>query len=161
MYTDVLEYVQCSTADPATLASTARAETITDLAMADPKLTLHVLPERFAICRLHGDDPIPPWALAGVLSSITRTADELSVVCPQRQLPEGVTAEKGWRCLQVAGPLDLSLIGIIATLATTLAQAGVGLFAISTYDTDYLLVKEQNLGLAIAALKQAGHQIHP
>jgi hypothetical protein len=125
----------------------------------DTRLTLSVLPDVFAVCRLDQDAAIPGWATTGRFFSITRTHDELSIVCLQRDLPAGIRCEPGWRCLKVEGPLALTLIGIMASLTSTLAQAGISLFAVSTYDTDYLLVKQDNLEQAILALAGAGHQI--
>jgi uncharacterized protein len=122
-----------------------------------PELTLSVLPETFAVCRLDRDSSVPTWATTTSFFSITRTADELSIVCPQNQLPDGIPCEGGWRCLKVEGPLDFALTGILASLAVPLAQAGISIFAISTYDTDYLLVKDLNR--AIATLTKHGHRI--
>ena len=110
-----------------------------------------------AICWLRPDAAVPAWALSGTLTSITRTAEELSVVCPQDNVPADVQAERGWRCLRVCGPLDLALVGVLASLATPLAQAGISLFAISTYDTDHLLVRGEDLDRAMQVLREAGH----
>lgn len=122
-------------------------------------LRLTVLPGRLAVCRLPPEDAIPEWANAAGFSSVTRTRDELSVVCVEAAVPEDVRGERGWRALVVAGPLDFGLIGVIASLAEPLARAGVPIFAISTFDTDYLLVKEARLAEAVAALTAAGHEI--
>jgi hypothetical protein len=122
-------------------------------------LTLSILPDVFAICRLAPDATIPGWATAGRFLSITRTHDELSIVCLQNDVPTGIHCEPGWRCLKVEGPLALMLIGILASLTSTLAEAGINLFAVSTYDTDYLLVQEHNLDRAVQALAGAGHRI--
>lgn len=124
-----------------------------------PHLTLTLLPETLAVCRLAPDAPLPDWAVAGPFFAVTRTRDELSVVCQQEQIPDGVTCQPGWRCLQVAGPLNFSLTGVLASLALPLAQAGVSIFALSTYDTDYLLVSETALDAALAALRNAGHAL--
>jgi uncharacterized protein len=111
-----------------------------------PRLDLKLMEGRMAVCRLAPTGDLPVWALgAGGFSSVTRTADEWSVVCPEDVVPSGVQCEKGWRIFQVAGPLDFSLTGILASIAGPLADAGVSLFALSTYDTDYLMVKAQNL----------------
>src|SRR5215211_1748993 len=113
--------------------------------MSEYQLTLAVRPDTFAICRLNSDAAIPDWAVAGALFSITRTADELSVVCRQADVPAAVKCENDWRCLKVEGTLDFSLIGIMAALAGPLAQAEISIFVISTFDTDYLLVKADKL----------------
>jgi hypothetical protein len=123
------------------------------------RLALTVLNDTFAICRLEPNAAIPVWAVNSTLSSITRTPDELSVVCRQGDVPEGITCEKGWRCLRVQGPLDFALTGILASLATTLAEGGISIFAISTFDTDYILVKQHDLPRAIQALSGAGHVV--
>ena len=123
------------------------------------KLTLIILRETFAICRLDKDAPIPDWAFQGGLFSITRTKDELSIVCPQINVPKGILCNQGWSCLKIKGPLDLSLTGIISSIASTLEKEGISLFSISTYDTDYVLVKEKDLEKAIFALTEGGHRI--
>jgi len=115
--------------------------------------------ETLSICRLGGDAPIPEWALTGGFSSITRTAQELSVVCPQDQVPPGIQKRDGWKALQVEGPLDFSLTGVLASLTEPLAKEGISVFAISTYDTDYLLVREEQLKGAIQALRGEGYEI--
>ena len=123
------------------------------------ELTITVFEGRFAICRLNGDAGVPDWAKSDRFVSVTRTPEELSVVCPQDGVPAGVTCEGDWRCLQVAGPLDLSLVGILASLTAVLAGAGVSVFAVSTFDTDYLLVRESDLVAADRALRAAGHMV--
>jgi len=121
--------------------------------MSFPQLTLIVLDELFAICRLGGGASIPPWATAGSSFSITRTAAELSVVCRQDAVPEGVVCEGGWRCLRVAGTLPFSVVGVLASLA----EAGISLFAVSTFDTDYILLKEKDFQAALGVLWRKGH----
>ena len=109
--------------------------------------------------RLAADAPLPSWATAGDFFSVTRTSDELSVVCLANQVPSSFTAEKGWRALKVQGPFAFSEVGVLAAFAVPLAHAKVSLFAISTFDTDYLLVGETKLDAAIAALRSAGHRV--
>ena len=123
------------------------------------QLRFIVLPDHLAVCRFNQDTPIPAWALSGTVFTITRTADELSVVCQQNLVPDGVRCERGWRCLRVAGTMDFSMIGVVASLSTPLAAAGVGIFVISTFDTDYLLVKNDDFSRAVAALRAAGHAV--
>lgn len=118
-----------------------------------------VLPLRLAVCRLAPDVPLPDWASVAALWSVTRTSDELSVVCAADAVPSGVRAEGPWRALKVAGPLDFALVGILSALAAPLAAAGVSIFAISTYDTDYVLVRDTAVGEALAALRAAGHRV--
>jgi hypothetical protein len=120
---------------------------------------LTVLPGSFAMVRLAAHAPLARWATQGEFFSVTRTSDELSVVCAADQVPSDVARETGWRALKVKGPFALSEIGVLAALAVPLAEAKVSLFVISTFDTDYLLVGEKQLGVAIAALKGAGHRV--
>jgi hypothetical protein len=126
---------------------------------AKSTLTLRVLGVPLAICRLGPEAEIPAWAIASPFVSITRTEGELSIVVGQDCIPDGINAETGWRCLSVEGPLDFALIGILAALTEPLAAAGVSLFAISTFDTDHILVRQAVLGRAIAALTGAGHAV--
>lgn len=123
-------------------------------------LTLSILPDTYAICRLDRD-AVPLWAAANDFISITRTTDELSIVCCDHNVPDNVTCDRGWRVFKVEGPLDLSLTGVLASLAGPLAEAQINLFVVSTYDTDYLLVKEANLMQAVDVLRQASHIVQP
>ena len=123
-------------------------------------LELALLPERFAVCRLDPTSEMPRWAEGGAFVSVTRTPRELSVVCPAQNVPPGTAcADEGWRCFQVAGPLDFSQVGVIASLVAPLAAARVSVFTIATYETDYLLVQETHLEDAIDALTDAGHRL--
>ena len=121
---------------------------------------LSVLDGRLAVCRLDAASGIPAWAMSSGFTSFTRTTDELSVVCSEGAVPEGVACEKGWRTLKLEGPLDFSLVGVLAGITGTLAAAGISIFSISTYDTDYVLVKEESLETAKTALLGAGHEIN-
>lgn len=123
------------------------------------RFQLTILPGSFAIVRLAADAPLPSWASAGDFFSVTRTSDELSVVCPATQVPSSLTAETAWRALKVHGPFALSEVGVLAALAAALADAKVSLFAISTFATDYLLVSNKSLNAAVAALRAAGHSV--
>ena len=127
--------------------------------MAKPVLTLLVQPQTLAICRLAAGSSIPTWALDGDFVSITRTPDELSIVCAEQHVPAGLEATRGWRSLRVEGTLDFSLTGILAGMAAPLSIAGISIFAVSTYDTDYILVEKLCLGPAIDVLRRAGYQI--
>jgi uncharacterized protein len=120
------------------------------------KLTTHQ--DRYAICRLSPDAPFPDWA-QGAFVSLSRSRDELSVVCQQDYVPRGVQHEADWRVLQVAGPMDLAIVGVLASLTKPIAEAGINLFAVSTFDTDYLLVKATKYEAAKVALHKAGHQV--
>ena len=121
-------------------------------------LELRLLPETLAVCRLDAVDESPLRAAAG-LFCVTRTAEELSVVCPEEDAPAGAEATRGWRAFQVCGPLDHTATGVLASIATPLADAGVALFPLATFDTDYVLVREPDLDSAIDALTAAGHRV--
>ena len=123
------------------------------------KLTLSVLEDTFAICRLDSAADIPAWATEGRFFCVTRTYNELSIVCELKNAPLGARCEDGWRCLHVHGSFSFDLTGILNSLTAPLAEAGVGIFALSTFETDYVLVKEHNLQRAIDVLKKAGHKI--
>lgn len=122
-------------------------------------MTLDRVPGSYAICRFAPDAALPPWALQGAFGSVTRTPAELSVVCDVTAVPHGVTAAGPWVVLAVRGPLDLNLVGVLAGLAAPLAAEGVSIFAVSTYDTDYVLVRQPDLERAVRALRNAGHSI--
>lgn len=125
-----------------------------------PGLVLNLMPGEFAVCRLPAGAPLPAWAgSSSQFFALVRTPDELSVVCTEQDVPDTVQAEPGWSLLQILGPLDFSLVGVLASLALPLAQAGVSIFALSTFDTDYLLVRKTDLSRAVQALAQAGHQL--
>jgi len=127
--------------------------------MSTPRLSLATLPGLFAVCKLRNGESIPSWALSGSFCSLTRTPDELSIVCPQELVPEGVEAVRGWKSLKVDGKLDFTLVGLLSSLTSSLAHAGISIFAISTYDTDYLFVKENDLDRGVAALQKSGLDI--
>ena len=112
----------------------------------------------YAVCRLDPQDATPSWP-QGEIVSVTRTREELSIVCPVEFVPDSVTCERDWRALRVDGKLDFSLVGVIASLTTPLAAKGVSVFVLSTFDTDYLLVKQADLPATTAALTEAGHQL--
>jgi hypothetical protein len=124
-------------------------------------MKLLLLPGLLAICRLDPDAPLPAWTMSASpsLVSITRTANELSIVCAQEPVPDDVQREGDWRCLMLEGPLDFSLNGVLSALLTPLAEASVSIFALSTFDTDYLLVRAAQLDLAMEALSAAGHPV--
>lgn len=121
-------------------------------------LNLIVLPDLLAVSRFEPRAEIPGWALVGEFWSVTRTADELSVICPEDAVPSGITSEPGWRALKLVGPFEFALTGILTSVLDPLAAAGVAIFAFSTFDTDYVLVKADDLDAAVAALTAAGHR---
>ena len=123
-------------------------------------LQLSILPGEFTVVRLASDAPIPDWAAQGFFFSITRTVDELSIVAEESRVPSGLESQSGWRMLKVRGPLPLSEVGVMASLASPLARARISLFVVSTFDTDYLLVASESLAVAVSVLEQSGHTIH-
>lgn len=114
------------------------------------------LPGRYAVCRLNAESVVPAWA-AGPFVNITFTADELAIICPVERVPADVRAERDWRVLKLVGPFPFTAVGVLASLATPLARAGISLLSIATYDTDYFLVKGDVFDDAIAVLIAAGH----
>ncbi len=129
--------------------------------MNDPERSyeLVVLQRRFAICRFGPSALVPGWVDGGAFWSVSRTPDELSIVCQESLIPSGVTAERGFSCLKVVGPLEFSTVGVLASLTSALAAAGISLLAVSTFDTDYLLVRQTDLPDAIDTLRESGHVV--
>jgi len=128
-------------------------------ARVDKRLELFVLPGQMAVCRLDPEEPFPLWARSSVLSSITRTQTETTVVCPEEDLPAGVTCNKSWRCLRIGGVLDFSETGILSSLTGALAGEGIPMYALSTYSTDLILIKEEDLSRAVLVLARCGHRV--
>ena len=131
------------------------------------RLTLTILSERFAICRLPASSPVPDWATRGRIFSVTRTADELSLTCEESVLPpaaldgslSGCKVSKDWRALRFEGPFDFSEVGVLASVVAPLADAKISIFAISTYDTDYLFVGQADLQSVREVLVAQGHSV--
>lgn len=119
-------------------------------------LVLSILPDTFSICRLSPSAQFPGWVSALSFWAAVRTAEELSLVLPESAVPPGWLSEPGWRALKVHGPLDFNLTGILAGLCAPLAENGISVFAISTYDTDYILVRSGELEKARRTLESAG-----
>lgn len=124
-----------------------------------PALSLRALEGQFSVCRVPAGSALPTPANGAALWSATVTGDEVSVVCADDSAPDGAAVEPGWRALAVSGPLAFELTGVLASLATPLADAGVPIFALSTYDTDYILVPAERLEVAAVALRDAGHEV--
>jgi uncharacterized protein len=124
-----------------------------------PTVTLTLLPGDYAICRLAPDAPDPIWARDSPVSVIVRTADELSVLCVSENVPAGTQCEAGWRLFKFQGPFAFTQTGILSAVLNPLAEACVGILAISTFDTDYVLVKDTNLSTARDVLVAAGHVV--
>lgn len=119
-------------------------------------MTLEILADTYAVCKLKDIKDID---LTGEFMALTVTAHEISLVCPVRRAPDGCISEGGWRAMRIAGTLDFSLVGILAKIAGIVADAGISIFAISTYDTDYILVKESAVQHAATALEAAGYDV--
>ena len=113
----------------------------------------------YAIVRLAPDAPVPEWATRGEFSSITRTAEELSIVCPMENLPADVSSPHRWICLKLEGPFPFNLTGVLLSFIEPLSSKGIPIFAISTYDTDYVLIHEERAGAALSELQRAGHEL--
>ena len=124
------------------------------------QLRFRLLPERFAICRLDPTTALPDWALhPAKLASITRTSDELSIVCLENHVPPESKSDAGWIALKLEGPFPFSMTGVLASFINPLSDSAIPIFAISTFDTDYVLIKHESLTIASAALESAGHKI--
>ena len=121
------------------------------------KLKLNILADHFTIHRFPPNHEIPKQIYENQFCSISKTEDELSIVCSSSVLPGSNISETGWFCIKVLGPLDFSLTGILADISAVLAKASVSIFAISTFDTDYVLVKSEKLPVARNALQKAGY----
>jgi hypothetical protein len=122
-----------------------------------------VLEEHLAVCRFASDAPIPTWALEERFFCVARTRDELSIVCAENvctadRMPDGATVELGWIALQLEGPFPFSMTGVLASFLQPPAEAQVPIFAISTFDTDYVLIKQEDVERAVMALAKAGHE---
>jgi len=128
--------------------------------MKDLRVT--VLSGAYAVCRLPAEAPIPEWvgvSRRAELISITRTSEELSILLPEEHVPVDVQCERGLRAIKLLGPLPFETVGILAGLAHALASSGIAIFAVSTYDTDYILVKASDLASALEALGRGGCEI--
>jgi hypothetical protein len=120
------------------------------------RFVLRLLPGTYVVCRLDAHASIPDWAAGGEFVSVTRTADELSIVCEQSLVPPGVRCEPGWRCYQLEGPIPFTEVGVLKAVLEPLAAVQIGVFAISTFDTDCVLVKESDVAAAKEAWIAAG-----
>jgi hypothetical protein len=121
-------------------------------------LKFRQLRDAYAICRLPANAPVPQFSPDAPFTSISRSADELSIVCLANQAPQKAKCEGPWTCFKLEGPFPFSLTGILASFIDPLAEKGVSIFAISTFDTDYVLVKEEHAGMAREILQAAGHE---
>jgi hypothetical protein len=122
-------------------------------------LKFRQLPGSFAICRLPPNAPLPPLTTTSSFTSITRTADELSIVCPAEPAPPAAICEAPWTCFKLQGPFPFSLTGVLSSFLGPLAEGGVPIFAVATFDTDYVLVREELAAKAMDILRDAGHEL--
>jgi len=129
--------------------------------MQSHQLKFRQLPGHYAIVRLAPESPVPAWATKGEFTSITRSVDELSIVCPADNLTRDVQSPHHWTCLKLEGPFPFSLTGVLLSFIEPLSTKGIPIFAISTYDTDYVLIQEDFAGSAIDLLREAGHELWP
>jgi len=127
----------------------------------DHKLTFRMLSGPYAILRLNPDAPVPGWATKGEFTSVTRTAEELSIVCPLENLPPKVSSSNRWVVLKLEGPFPFSLTGVLLSFIEPLSANKIPIFAISTFDTDYVLVQEEYIGATLNLLQKAGHELGP
>ncbi|HEY4903102.1 MAG TPA: ACT domain-containing protein [Candidatus Sulfotelmatobacter sp.] len=125
--------------------------------MIPQKLRFRQLADTYAIIRFASVAAIPAWATNGDFTSITRTADELSIVCPTKNLPPDIHASHRWICLELEGPFPFSQTGVLLSFIRPLSENGIPIFTISTYDTDYVLVQEELAGTAVTTLEETGH----
>ena len=125
------------------------------------KLTFRQLKNSYGIVRLAPDAPVPEWATKGNFTSISRTPEELSIVCPIENLPAAVSSPHRWTCLKLEGPFAFSLTGVLLSFIQPLSTGGIPIFAISTHDTDYVFVQEEFADRALNALRDAGHELLP
>ena len=122
-------------------------------------MTFTLLDGLFAVARLHAGDDVPPWARRGAFTTITRTPHELSIVCDEGGVPDDVPAERGWRCLGIDGPIAFETTGVAASFTSALAARGISVFVVSTFDSDYVMVKAAKIDDAIAALRGAAYEV--
>ena len=108
------------------------------------KLKLSILPDKYGVCHFAKNDPVPDWVKDANFSSITRTSDELSIICPQEIIPGGVLVQENWRVFKVEGPFGFEVSGIVSAVSRPLAEAEISILNVSTYQTDYLLVQEKD-----------------
>ena len=127
--------------------------------MNTPSLTLALRPERYAVAQLPAGAALPEWWPTHGMRHAGWTDDELSLICEETHVPDDVRCQRGWRMFKLQGPFDFALTGILKAVLDPLAAAGVGIFAISTFDTDYVLVQEPQLDLTLRALRGHGHHV--
>lgn len=137
-------------------------DTMTYISMSwagDLRVNISICDGLFTVCRLAPGDELPAWSATSDFISVTRSPDELSIVCCQHLVPQEIQCSRNWRLMRIDGDLDLQMIGVLSGLLAPLARAGVSVFVLSTYDTDYFMVPAQVLGQAAEVLKEEGHRV--
>jgi hypothetical protein len=122
-------------------------------------LTLSILRHRFAICKLNPDVKVPDWAIRGDFFSISRTPEELSIICQEDDVPLKVTSKREWRGIKIEGPFHFNEIGILDAITSPIARAKISLLTVSTFDTDYVFIQDSQFEEALLILAESGHQI--
>ncbi len=125
--------------------------------MEYPQLELRILPQAYAICSFPRESTIPDWAQSLSIISITRTPEELTIVCEEGHVTGGCRMDQDWKCIRVEGSLDLDAVGVLASISGPLAQERISIYVVSTFDTDYILVRGKKIAKAVSALSKAGH----
>lgn len=128
--------------------------------MKENKVVLSLIKGTFGVCKLRKTDEVPEWVKNDKFTSVTRTDEELSIVCSQEDIPQEITAELNWKILKIDGILDFSLIGIITKIRSILVENGMSIFVISTFNTDYILIKSEIFDQSISILKEEGYTIN-
>ncbi|MEI7990176.1 MAG: ACT domain-containing protein [Chloroflexota bacterium] len=126
----------------------------------DKKFTLTLYPLSMSICRMPPNAPFPQWVKGIQIIFISHTPDELCVICPEVVLPKGIPGERNWRLLRIEAIFDFSEVGVLYTISKAFADANVSILTISTFDTDYFLIRDKDLERALAALYKAGHRVN-
>jgi hypothetical protein len=121
------------------------------------RLQFQQIPGQFAVCKLPPGASLPDWAMQGAFTSTTRTAEEFSIVCPWEHVPAEIAREGPWACLKLQGPFPFELTGVLHSFIGPLAENAISIFAMSTFDTDYVLIKDELAGRAVEVLRECGH----
>lgn len=121
------------------------------------RLKLSILDQQYAVCQIQPGEKIPDWVFNSPFFSATQTYEELSLITEEKDVPEGIKCEKGWACIKLEGTFEFSLTGVLTSIANPLAAHGISIFALSTFNTDYVLVKKEDLGQVIHILEKEGH----
>ena len=122
-------------------------------------MKLKLLKPTYSICKLSPDNEVPSWALTSSTFFLSKTSDELSIICPATEIPSEVKVSNGWRCIRVDGDLEFDEIGVVTTVSSPIANKGISLFLVSTHDRDYVLIHKDDLDNAISEYEKKGFSI--